>query len=425
MISILTNYILFIERILMHYEAELTFLCRLFKNLHTKTILLDANSNDFPVLDLGLREMIYGKTDYKKLFFAIPNIHKPNTIFLMQDAFLCRYACFPLPDTENSPSYLLIGPYTNHYITKSILLNIAERHALSPQQYNQLNKYYSNLPVIPEEDSLRILFSTLGETLWDSMENFSIEYMDNLMPENIEPLASRPDFREPEEAFLTMQVLEKRYASENLLIHAVSQGLTHKAEAAIARNSFRLMEQRLADPVRDIKNYCIILNTILRKGAEYGDVHPLHIDSLSSRFARKIEQIVSPESGLTLQKEMVHKYCLLVKNHSTKGYSLPIQKVLARIDSDLTADLSLKTQAQLLNVNASYLSTLFKKETGVTLTDYVNKKRVENAVFLLNSTNMQIQGIAQFCGIQDVNYFTKIFKKYIGKTPKEYRGEIS
>lgn len=288
-----------------------------------------------------------------------------------------------------------------------------------------MNKYYSNLPVIPEEDSLRILFSTLGETLWDSMENFSIEYMDNLMPENIEPLASRPDFREPEEAFLTMQVLEKRYASENLLIHAVSQGLTHKAEAAIARNSFRLMEQRLADPVRDIKNYCIILNTILRKGAEYGDVHPLHIDSLSSRFARKIEQIVSPESGLTLQKEMVHKYCLLVKNHSTKGYSLPIQKVLARIDSDLTADLSLKTQAQLLNVNASYLSTLFKKETGVTLTDYVNKKRVENAVFLLNSTNMQIQGIAQFCGIQDVNYFTKIFKKYIGKTPKEYRGEIS
>ena len=87
---------------------------------------------------------------------------------------------------------------------------------------------------------------------------------------------------------------------------------------------------------------------------------------------------------------MVHKYCLLVKNHSMKGYSLLIQKVLVRIDSDLTADLSLKTQAALLNVNASYLSTLFKKETGQTLTDYVNKKRVEHALFLLNSSSMQI-----------------------------------
>ena len=122
---------------------------------------------------------------------------------------------------------------------------------------------------------------------------------------------------------------------------------------------------------------------------------------------------------------MVHKYCLLVKNHSMKGYSLLIQKVLVRIDSDLTADLSLKTQAALLNVNASYLSTLFKKETGQTLTDYVNKKRVEHALFLLNSSSMQIQTIAQYCGIPDVNYFTKIFKKYVGKTPKEYRDEIS
>ena len=108
-----------------------------------------------------------------------------------------------------------------------------------------------------------------------------------------------------------------------------------------------------------------------------------------------------------------------------KGYSLLIQKVLVRIDSDLTADLSLKTQAELLNVNASYLSTLFKKETGATLTDYVNKKRVEHALFLLNSSSMQIQTIAQYCGIPDVNYFTKIFKKYVGKTPKEYRDGIS
>lgn len=78
----------------------------------------------------------------------------------------------------------------------------------------------------------------------------------------------------------------------------------------------------------------------------------------------------------------------------------------------MTADLSLKAQARFLNVNASYLSTLFKKETGMTLTDYVNKKRVENAVFLLNSTSMQIQNIAQYCGIADVNYFTKISKIY-------------
>lgn len=409
----------------MHYEAELAFLCRLLKNYHIKTIILKSDGDDFPAWDFGLREMLYKGMDYKKLFFSLPNISTPNTIFRIQDAFFCHYNILRLPDSEASASYLIVGPYTTQYITKQTLLNLAEHHNLSPQQYRQLNKYFSGLTVVKDEDGMCTLLTTLGETLWDGIDNFSIDYIDKQMLTSVEPLASRPDFQEPEEAFLTMQILESRYASENRLIQAVSQGLLQKAETAISHNNFQLMEQRLQDPLRDMKNYCIILNTLLRKGAEHGSVHPLHIDSLSSRFARKIEQLPTPEKGMLLQKEMVHKYCLLVKNHSLKSYSLIVQKVLVRIDSDLTADLSLKTQAKLLNINSSYLSSLFKKETGVTLTDYVNKKRTENAVFLLNSTKLQIQSIAQYCGIPDVNYFTKIFKKYVGKTPKEYRADIS
>lgn len=220
-------------------------------------------------------------------------------------------------------------------------------------------------------------------------------------------------------------MIEERYAAENQLIQSIAQGQVHKAELYINHFNSRAMEQRVADPVRNIKNYTIILNTLLRKAVEYGAVHPLHIDSLSSRFARKIELITSEEGAMQLQKEMIHKYCLLVKNHSLKGYSLLVRKVLTQIDSDLTADLSLKTLAKLLNVNPSYLSTLFKKETGSTLTEFVNHKRIEHAIFLLNSTSMQIQTIAQFCGVPDVNYFTKTFKKVIGKTPKEYRDSIS
>lgn len=122
-----------------------------------------------------------------------------------------------------------------------------------------------------------------------------------------------------------------------------------------------------------------------------------------------------------MQNQMIHKYCLLVHNHSLKGYSLLVQKVMIQIDLDISADLSLKALAKLLNVNASYLSTLFKKETGSTLTNYVNQKRIDHAILLLNSTSMQIQLIAHHCGFSDLNYFTRTFKKNIGKTPQEYK----
>ena len=78
---------------------------------------------------------------------------------------------------------------------------------------------------------------------------------------------------------------------------------------------------------------------------------------------------------------------------------------------------------ELQNINASYLSALFKKETGVTLTEYINQKRMKQAARLLTSTKLQIQTISQYCGISDVNYFSKLFKKYAGKTPNEFRKE--
>ena len=184
------------------------------------------------------------------------------------------------------------------------------------------------------------------------------------------------------------------------------------------------MEKRLSYPIRDIKNYTIILNTILRKSAEKGKVHPIHLDALSSQFAKEIENITSVKKGIELQKNMVEKYCLLVKKHSINHYSLPIQKVITYIDTDLTADLSLSALSNLLNLSPNYLSALFKKEAGTTLTNYVNTKRIEHAVYLLSSTDMQIQNIAQYCGIPDVNYFTKIFKKVMNKTPSEFKEDI-
>ena len=96
----------------------------------------------------------------------------------------------------------------------------------------------------------------------------------------------------------------------------------------------------------------------------------------------------------------------------------------SRATGDITREQNAYDQSVNLGVNASYLSTLFKKETGKTLTEYVNGKRIEYAIFLLNSTQLQIQAIAQYCGISDVNYFTRLFKTAVGKTPKEYRDSI-
>ena len=104
-----------------------------------------------------------------------------------------------------------------------------------------------------------------------------------------------------------------------------------------------------------------------------------------------------------------------------KGYSLNARNTLVCIDANLSSDLSLHTLASMQNISSGYLSALFKKETGYTLTDYVNKRRMKYAAHLLTTTMLQVQTISQYCGIQDLNYFSKIFKRYYGSAPTEYR----
>ena len=72
-------------------------------------------------------------------------------------------------------------------------------------------------------------------------------------------------------------------------------------------------------------------------------------------------------------------------------------------------------------VKSSYLSTLFKKEMGMPLTEYVNRCRVEHAQKLLIGTNMPIKTIAIQCGISDVYCFNRLFKQITGTSPGNYR----
>ena len=410
----------------MRYDNELAFVEKLLHNLHMNLRYITANSSEETLASkrIGLQDILNYNFDSSTIFQLFDKQCKPNTLYRIHTPLLCHYILFRLPDTEH-PVYAYVGPYTLSPISKQDILKLAEQFKVAPGNVTQLEQFYMNLPFISEESLLFTILYTLGEIIWNDADNFSISddfHFPTALPKDFVPLL---DVESPDDALLSIQILEQRYEVESQLMQAVTAGQTHKAELALSHLTSRQHEARTENPVKDMKNYAIILNTILRKAAELANIHPIQIHTISSQYARKIELITSQSSFTALSKEMVRKYCLLVQNHSLKTYSKPVRRVITKIDYDLTADLSLKSLARLLNINPSYLSTLFKKETGLTLTEYVNRKRTDHAILLLNTTDMQIQTIALYCGIPDVNYFTKTFKKIVGKTPTEYRQMIT
>ena len=77
--------------------------------------------------------------------------------------------------------------------------------------------------------------------------------------------------------------------------------------------------------------------------------------------------------------------------------------------------------AQELYMNGSYISRVFKQETGESLTEYITRKRIEKSMQLMDETSMKAYEIAEQVGIKDAHYFGICFKKYVGVTVKEYK----
>ncbi len=85
--------------------------------------------------------------------------------------------------------------------------------------------------------------------------------------------------------------------------------------------------------------------------------------------------------------------------------------------------MSVEQIADELEMSAGHLSRMFKAETGTSLKKYINKVRVDQAMYLLQTTNMKVYEVAERVGIPDYLYFTQVFKNVTSKTPLEVRKE--
>ena len=404
----------------MFFETDLRFLCDVFNKCRLQTLILDIHSSLDARIDLSFRQMFGEREAYNKTVYEYFCKIEPNTIYKFVDALACRYILLALPQPVSN-AVLCIGPYLSSELSYTDVLEIAEDLNLDPNQAKLLENHYGSLPCLMDSSRLFSVLDTFVERIWGASENYTVVDVNKEKALDEFSVQQKKDPSDPEIKAMNMKMMEARYSYENELMQAVAQGQSHKAGAILSSFTHLSFETRLSDAVRNLKNYCIIMNTLLRKAAENGGVHPIYLDSISSSFAKKIEQLNSTSAVQGLMAEMFSSYCKLVKKHSMKHFSPPVQKAIIYIDSDLTANLSLSAIAEAQNVSASYLSWLFKQETGETLTDHVNKKRIKLATKLLETTNLQIQTIAQYCGILDVQYFSKVFKKYVGKSPKEYR----
>lgn len=112
------------------------------------------------------------------------------------------------------------------------------------------------------------------------------------------------------------------------------------------------------------------------------------------------------------------------KSLNNGWYSFKIKPVVEFVEQHFSEQITLDTLADIAGMNARYFCKVFYAATKTTPMNYVNQYRIEHAAFLLESSSRSVTQIGFDCGFCDSSYFTKVFKKFKGVTPKNFRNSI-
>lgn len=110
------------------------------------------------------------------------------------------------------------------------------------------------------------------------------------------------------------------------------------------------------------------------------------------------------------------------EGNNTQKFRKIIELAIEFINKNYSQNLSLKQIADVVYMNPNYLCDLFKQETGTYFSDYITRVRIDNAKKLLKTrAELKSYEVAELVGYKDAKYFTQVFKKQVGVTPTDYR----
>lgn len=160
-------------------------------------------------------------------------------------------------------------------------------------------------------------------------------------------------------------------------------------------------------------DYC---REAMRLGALDYVLKPIPYNELEEILQKGLNQVQKGKKARELE-------CLWDELTQQETSESPVEKVKKLIVENLSTELSREELAKQVFMSPDYLTKLFKKETGMSLSDYIIHKRILLARQLLADTDLSMVEIAQRAGFSYSSYFARIFKKKVGKTPQQYRQE--
>lgn len=328
-----------------------------------------------------------------------------------------NHIVFPLINKNALFGSILVGPFLMEEPDSLLISELGRKYPVPTTELLELYEESHFLPVVPPAKVTqisRLLFYMFSSLISDSYHQFVI---------NQEKLEQQSRINESIQNYKNYSILSSSgypYEKERELITKVKTRDAKKAKALL-NDLLGYVFFSEGNRLDVIKTRAIELCSLLSRAAIEGGATNDSILRMNNLFLKNLQEIQNLDDLCYQLQEILEAFTAnLFEDIPTQNHEV-IKKSILYISQHFSEEMTLEDVAEQVHLNAAYFSSVFKQSTGSSFKEYLNMIRIEESKRLLANTDYTILDIAVAVGFEDQSYFTKVFKKYTGLTPRQYR----
>ena len=400
---------------------QLKDLCKLVSETFDLSVFFVKPTGEisFEITDNRILNPLY-KNEKQNLFTVLefePEKSYSNPV-IRKTYFYENYILISVVHDDLFEGTVIIGPSLPYVLFEQKINGLINDFHVFAQR-EQVVHYYHSTPVIPYEKLLKVsvmAFFLITQTLISS-ETVTKQNLDRgqLGDSKDHKLFTNTTKREQPHAVHHDPLLEKK------LLSIIREGRVEELK------SFTKMEEEStgvlskSSYIRSKKNVTIAGITLATRASIEGGLHPEIAFSLSDRYIQRLEDLKTIKEIDHLAGEAFFTFTEKVRQVKEDRFSITITNCKNYIYNNRYEKLTHDDVANQAELSHSYLSILFKKEVGISVSDYIQRVKIDEAKNLIEYTNTPLSEIGSLLNFSDQSYFTKVFKKHTGITPKQYK----
>lgn len=317
--------------------------------------------------------------------------------------------CYGVIRAKDGTTYI-VGPAVRMKPDDVEMKELALELRISGDELQSLRAYLDTLPIISLTrfaDILCMINSVLGG--------------EDVQPERI-LLGEMAVSKQEDDLSAGNDLSVTNYTTEKQLMSLIRHGDIDTLKRQMMNTQYRQDFNIANDSIRNIRNILIVSTTLASRAAIEGGLAPAKAFDISDMYIRTAETLKDSGEIYALMARMVIDFTERVGGCVIPdGVSPVIASCLRFIKRNISQQITQKDVAEHAKISPGYLSSVFKKEVGLSVSDYIAVQRVEEAKHLLGATDRTLSDISTYLCFSSQSYFQNVFKKITGMTPMEYK----